>query len=365
MKNTLGNNVRLTLFGESHGDIIGVVVDGLPAGIKIDYDFIDVQLAKRRPQKAIETSRVEKDEYAVVSGIFNGFTTGEALTIIVKNSSVRSSDYDKLKDVPRPSHADFVAHEKFKGFNDYRGGGHFSGRLTAAIVAAGAIVISALKKKNIYIGTHIKKCLNIVDRDFFDVEKDIQDLNGKSFPVLDNIENEIKEVIKEASNNKNSVGGVLQTAVVGLPIGLGEPWFTSVEGAISNAVFSIGAVKGIEFGEGFNFANLTGLNANDNFTISNGQIKTTTNHNGGINGGITNGMPVIFNTAVKPTPSIASKQTSVNLKTNEVVDLEITGRHDPAIIRRISVVIDSIVAFVIADLLAIRYGNDFLNFGDK
>ena len=223
-------------------------------------------------------------------------------------------------------------------------------------------MINALKEKGINIATHIKKCGNVLDRAFNDLAKDIEKLNDSDFPVLDDIKDSIINEILQCAQNKDSIGGILETVVTGLPVGLGEPWFSGVESKLSSAIFGIGAVKGIEFGEGFNFANMTGATCNDEFYLDeNNRIKTKTNHNGGINGGITNGMPVLFRTAIKPTPSIAREQDSVNLRTMKEEKIEITGRHDPAIIRRISVVIDSVTAIVVADLLATRYGNDFLN----
>jgi len=362
MKNTLGDNLKLTIWGESHGKAIGAVLDGVCAGVKVDEDFIKYQLTKRRPKGKMETARVEEDNFHILSGVFNGYTTGEAISLIIENNNVKSKDYSDIKTKARPSHADYVAYEKYNGFNDYRGGGHFSGRITAVIVACGAILINALKEKGIYIGTHIKKCANVTDRDFSNVLDDIKSLNDKMFPVLESIEEDIKEVCEKAAADKDSVGGVLQTAIYGLPVGLGDPWFSSVEGKIANGLFGIGGIKGIEFGEGFNFANLKGSKANDEFEVKNNKIVTKTNHNGGVNGGITNGMPVVFNCAVKPTPSIGIKQNTVDFETKENTELEIKGRHDPAIIRRIAVVIDSVVAIVICDLLKTKYGDDFLKF---
>lgn len=368
MKNTLGDNVRLTLWGESHGEAIGAVLDGICPGIKVDEEFIKIQLNKRRPQSKIETSRIELDNFKIVSGVFNGYTTGESICIIIENTNTKSKDYEQMKTLARPSHADYVAYEKYHGFNDYRGGGHFSGRLTTPIVALGAIIIKALEKKNIHIATHIKKCGNTLDRDFSNDEKNLVEevkiLNEQSFPVLDNIEEQIRKEIEEVAKSNDSIGGILQTVVIGLPVGLGEPWFSSVEGKIANALFSVGAVKGVEFGEGFNFANLNGSTANDSFYYEGNVVKTKTNHNGGINGGITNGMPIMFNTVIKPTPSVAIVQETIDFVKKECTDLLINGRHDPAIIRRVAVVIDSITAFVIADLLRMRYGEDFLNFGE-
>ena len=360
MRNILGDNLTLTLFGESHGPLIGAVLDGMQAGIKVDEDFIKLMLSKRRPQKDIETNRVEMDEFEIVSGVFNGFTTGSPLTILIKNKNVISKDYSKLKNIMRPSHADYTANIKYQGFNDYRGGGHFSGRITAAIVAVGSILINALREKGIYIGTHIKKCGNVIDKDFSLDATEVKELVNKDFPVLNNIEEEIKNVIKEVKENNDSIGGILQTAIIGLPVGLGSEWFSSVEGKLANACFSIGGVKGIEFGLGFEFSNKLGSAANDQLYFENNLVKTSTNNNGGINGGITNGMPVVFNLAVKPTPSIMKEQNTINVETMENVKLELVGRHDPAIIRRMAVVIDSVVALVVCDLLKEKYGEDFL-----
>ena len=362
MKNILGDVVTLTLFGESHQSMIGATLDGMAPGIKVNGEFIKEQLSKRRPQSKIETSRVELDDYKIISGVFNGYTTGEPITIIIENNNIRSKDYSKTKDLIRPSHADYTTYVKSNGYNDYRGGGHTSGRITAPIVAIGAILIEALKEKGIYIGTHIKKCGNVEDRSFNDLTNDINYLSKTDFPVLNDIKDEITNEIVLCAEKQDSIGGILETAVIGLPVGLGEPWFSGVESKISSAVFGIGAVKGIEFGEGFNFANLTGSTANDQFYLNeNKEIMTSTNHNGGINGGITNGMPVLFKTVVKPTPSISKTQNSINLQTLTEEKLEIVGRHDPAIIRRMAVVIDSVTAIVISDLLAIRYGNNFFN----
>lgn len=362
MKNTLGDNVRFTLFGESHGEVIGGVLDGISAGVKIDEDFIKSQLQKRRPQKGIETTRVEEDNFKIISGVFNGYTTGESICILIENANVKSKDYDSIKDTPRPSHADYVAHEKYHGFNDYRGGGHFSGRMTAVIVAVGAILIKALETKNIFIGSHIKKCGNILDRDFsIDCLEEVISLKDKSFKVLNDVEKDMFDAIEQVRLQNDSIGGIIQTAIVGLPVGLGQPWFSSVEGKIANALFSIGGIKGVEFGAGFDFSNMFGSTANDELYVENNIVKTKTNNNGGINGGITNGMPVVFNSVVKPTPSISRTQNSVDLKSMENVEMVINGRHDPAIMRRVAVVIDSITALVISDLLITRYGEDFLS----
>lgn len=361
MSNSIGKSVVLTLFGESHGPYIGVVIDGLSAGLVVDHEFINLQLAKRRPTLAIETSRVEKDNYEIISGVMNGYTTGMPLCIIIPNENVRSNDYEKNHGLARPSHADYVAHMKYHGFEDYRGGGHFSGRLTAGIVAAGAICLDALKKKNILIGTHILRCGKVYDTNFNDVEEEINLINNKDFPVISNCEKEMADEIFKVKMDNDSIGGIIQTAICNLPVGLGEPWFDSFEGIISNALFSIGGIKGVEFGAGFGFADLTGSTANDSFTYKLGKVVTKTNNSGGINGGITNGMPVIFNSVVKPTPSISKPQETIDFINETDATLEIVGRHDPAIIRRLCIVVTSLVAVVVCDILTQTYGKDYLN----
>lgn len=353
MGNTYGHNIKLTLFGESHGEAIGAVIDGLKAGIEVDREFIKSQLSKRRPAGKISTARQETDEFSILSGVFNGKTTGTPVTIVIQNKDTKSKDYGDIMYLPRPSHADYTGYVKYDGFNDYRGGGHFSGRVTAAIVAAGAIVISYLEKMGIKIFTHISKCAGVQDRDFNDFDKDYDILKGLDFPVLDEDKaKEMREKIESVASDGDSVGGILQTAVTGLPAGIGEPWFDTFEGVLAKGLFSIPAVKGVSFGLGFGFADATGSAVNDAFYMDNGEIKTKTNNNGGINGGITNSMPVIINTCVKPTPSIYKEQETVNMKTKENTTLTIQGRHDPAIIHRAAVVVDSITAFATADMLS-------------
>ena len=365
MKNTFGQSVLTTVFGESHGQAIGVVIDGLAPGITVDNEFIEKQLSRRRPQKKTDTPRQEKDKYQIVSGVFEGKTTGTPICIIIPNEDTKSKDYSEMKSLARPSHADYTAYCKYHGFEDYRGGGHFSGRITAGLVAGGAIAIKALENLGIKVGTHILKCKDVFDRDFESYESDIDSLYNKSFPVLSNCEDEMTAVITNASENKDSAGGVLQTAIIGMPAGVGEPWFDSIESVLSHALFSIGGIKGVEFGKGFELSSMLGSEANDSFAIENGKIVTKTNNNGGINGGITNGMPIIINCAVKPTPSIAKAQETVDFKAMENATLEIKGRHDPAIIRRVAVVIDSVIALALCDILAQRYGTDVFTKGIK
>ncbi len=358
MKNTFGNNVTLTLFGESHGEEIGAVLDGLSPGIPVDEDFIRHQLALRRPQGKISTARVEADAFRIVSGVFEGHTTGTPICILIPNTNTRSGDYSK--GLPRPGHADYTAECKYHGFQDYRGGGHFSGRITAAIVAAGAIAISALRQNGTLIGTHISSLAGIADRPFDHINADLETLGDMNFPVLsERAGMAMRTAIEAAAAEGDSVGGVLETAVTGLPAGIGEPWFDTVEGLLAHALFSVPAVKGVEFGEGFGFADLRGSQANDPLRMENGRVVTTTNHNGGINGGITNGMPLMFRCVIKPTPSIFKEQKTIDFATMQNATLSLKGRHDPAIIHRARVVVDSVTALTLCDLLATRFGTDF------
>ena len=352
MKNTFGNNISVTIFGESHGSDIGIVLDGLEPGIKIDRDYINFHLTQRRPVGSISTPRSEKDPYKICSGLFNETTTGTPLCIIIPNENTHSSDYSATKDLARPGHADFTANEKYNGFQDYRGGGHFSGRITAALVAGGAIIQKHLENQGIYIGTHIKRCACIDDIEFTNYKNDIDLLNSKLFATLDDKKGtQMQEAIKAAASDNDSVGGILETVIIGLPTGLGDPWFDSFESMLSHAIFSIPGIKGIEFGAGFSIADMKGSVSNDPFRIDNGKVITTTNNNGGINGGISNGMPVLFRCAVKPTPSIFKEQDTINFKEYQNSTISLKGRHDPAIIHRARVVVDSVAAIVAYDML--------------
>lgn len=362
MKNTFGQSVILTLFGESHGGAVGGILDGLAPGLTVDEGKIAALLARRRPTLGTDTARQERDLFQILSGVFQGKTTGTPLTIVIPNENTRSRDYQY--GLARPSHGDYAAFCKYHGWEDYRGGGHFSGRITAALVAAGGILLPALEALDIRIGTHILRCGEISDRSFSDPEAEISALQAARFPVLDDRAGEAMiQRILAAKEAQDSVGGVTQTGVFGLPAGLGEPWFDSVEGLLSHAMFSLGGVKGIEFGAGFALADQTASQCNDAFRMEAGRVVTRTNHNGGINGGITNGMPVLFQCAVKPTPSISRPQETVDFTKMEDAELTIHGRHDPAIIRRICPVMDSVTALVICDLLAQRYGTDVLKTG--
>ena len=361
MKNTFGNSVSVTIFGESHGSEIGVVLDGLAPGIQVKEDEIAEKLRLRRPSGSISTKRVEPDHFRIVSGVFNGATTGTPVCILIPNENTKSKDYSGTRSLARPGHADYTAYCKYHGFEDYRGGGHFSGRITAALVAAGAIALSALEGKGILIGTHIARCAGIPDRGFMDLQEDIRNLSGTGFAVLDNeAAVKMREAMEQAAKEGDSVGGILETAVTGLPAGIGEPWFDSLESVLSHALFSIPAVKGVEFGDGFALSDLRGSDANDYFAVQDGRITTRTNHNGGINGGISNGMPLLFRCAVKPTPSIYKEQDTADFFTRIEKKIVISGRHDPAIVHRARIVADCVTALVLCDVLAQRYGTDYL-----
>ena len=361
MKNTFGNQISITLFGESHGKAIGAVLDGVPSGIAVDEAFIARQMEKRKGINSISTPRREVDAVKILSGVFDGRTTGTPICFMVENTDIKSKDYSLTKDLARPGHADYTAEKRYGGFQDYRGGGHFSGRLTAPLVAAGALALSMLREKGIEIATHISSCGEIKDREFGNLAEDIRQLENLSFPVLsEKAGKEILSYIEKAKKEGDSVGGTLTTVVTGMPAGVGEPWFDSVESMLSHGLFSIPGVKGVEFGKGFGFAEMMGSDANDEFTVVDGEIVTVTNNNGGINGGITNGMPILFRCAVRPTPSIFKEQTSVRLSEMKEENLRIEGRHDPAIIHRVRAVVDAAAAIAVADMLAVRYGTDYL-----
>lgn len=360
MRNTFGNNISVTLFGESHGDAIGAVLDGLGAGIRIDIDNVEKRLAQRRPHGAISTARHEADTPIFLSGVRDGVTTGTPITVIFENRDTRSRDYSMFKDTPRPSHADYVAAVKYGGHQDERGGGHFSARLTAPIVAVGAILESVLADKGIRIGTHIKSLHGVSDRDFSSYNDDIKTLSDKLFPVLDGeAEKRMTDEILAAASLGDSVGGVLECAAVGVPAGVGEPWFDSLESTLSHLLFSIPGIKGVEFGLGFGFADKFGSEANDSFVTDGKSVFTETNNNGGINGGISNGMPIVFRVAVRPTPSIYKEQNTVSLSRMENTVLKITGRHDPAIIHRARAVVDAVTAIALADALVTAHGTSY------
>ena len=362
MKNTLGTGLAVTLFGESHGEMIGAVLDGLSPGIRVDESYIADRLAQRRPFGGISTSRVEADPFRIVSGVLNGRTTGSPLCILIPNQDMDSDAYEPLCDLPRPGHADYAARCKYHGFEDPRGGGHFSGRITAALVAAGAVVRCALDTRGIAIATHIAQLGDVCDRPFRESpEQDMAVLDREVFAALSEEAREAMiRTIEQAAADNDSVGGVLETIVTGVPAGIGEPWFDTLEGMLAHGLFSIPGVKGLQFGAGFDLVCVRGSAFNDAFCMDGDRIRTKTNHSGGINGGISNGMPLLFRTAVRPTPSIAKPQNTVDLGTMQEKVLTIEGRHDPAIIHRVRAVVDAVTALVLGDALTIRYGSDYL-----
>lgn len=358
MSGVWGNKVQISIFGESHGKAIGIVIDGLEPGIEIDLEAVNKEMARRAPGKnKLSTQRKEGDEVQIVSGFFNGRTTGTPLTGLIWNSDQHSSDYSNIKDTPRPGHADYTGFVKYNGFNDYRGGGHFSGRITAPLVFAGAVAKQILMKKNIVIGSHILSIHNVKEEYFDKVninEETLNILTNKEFPVLDDTKGlKMKEAILGAKNELNSVGGVIECCALNLPVGLGDPFFDSVESTLSHLLFSVPAVKGVEFGLGFDISKLKGSEANDEYYYDEAaNIRTYTNNNGGILGGITNGMPLIFRAAIKPTASIYKQQKTVNLKTKENDDIAVVGRHDPCITLRAVPVIEAVCAIGILDIIS-------------
>ena len=366
MKNTFGTSVSITLFGESHGAAIGCVLDGIAPGIPVDEDYIAAQMSLRRSVAALSTPRKERDEVKILSGVYRGKTTGTPICMTIENQNTYSADYQKTADLLRPGHADYTARVKYGGYADPNGGGHFSGRITAGLVAAGAIALTALRGKGITVGTHIAACGGVCDRPFSpDPREEIAMLSAMPFAVLDGAAGAaMQERITAAREVGDSVGGILESAVCGLPAGVGEPWFDTLEGVISHILFSVPAVKGVEFGDGFALAAMRGSEANDPFRAEDGRILTATNRMGGILGGISNGMPLRIRTAIKPTPSISVPQESVNMATGENAEISVVGRHDPAIVHRARVVADSAIALALCDMLSLRFGTDYLKPND-
>jgi len=359
MKNTFGTSLCVTLFGESHGDTVGATLDGVCPGLPVNEEAVKKALALRRPTG--ETARREPDDFRFVSGVYRGVTTGTPLTVLIKNTDARPADYEAFSSVARPSHADYTAFVKYHGHADPRGGGHQSGRLTAPLVAVGTVIREALSQKGIEIATHVSRLGGVCDRPFSDYEADFALVKNEAFPVLDKAKKEEMEfVIASAAQNGDSVGGALETAVTGLPAGLGEPWFDSFEGVLSHILFSVPAVKGVSFGDGFSFADERGSEANDSFYAASDRLLTRTNRSGGINGGISNGMPVLFSTVLRPTPSIALPQETADFLKNENTVLSVKGRHDACIASRAAVVINAVTALAVADLYASRFGTDRL-----
>ena len=357
MSGMWGNKIKVSIFGESHGNAIGINIDGLPSGLELNLEDIAYEMRRRAPGKSpLSTARSEDDIPEILSGYFNGKTTGTPLCAIIRNTNTRSKDYSLLKDVMRPGHADYSGNIRYNGFNDYRGGGHFSGRITAPLVFAGAVCKQILKEKGIIVAAHVKSIKNVKDKSFLDSTLDLNYLNSlKSFelPLIDrSIEESMRKEILEAKEDMDSVGGTIECGVFGISAGIGNPFFDSVESTLAHLLFSVPAVKGVEFGRGFELTSMRGSEANDEIYYEDGEVKTKTNNNGGILGGITNGMPIIFTTAIKPTSSIGKKQNTINISSKENTILKVEGRHDPCIVQRAIPVIEAVTAIAMVELLA-------------
>lgn len=355
MADIWGNQIRLALFGESHGPAIGVTIDGIPAGLELDMEEIGFEMARRAPGKSrVATARKEPDLPEIVSGLRNGVTTGTALTALIRNANQHSSDYGDAPDVLRPGHADYTGHVRYFGFEDHRGGGHFSGRLTAPIVFAGAVCKQYLHRFGIRFAAHVESIRDVKDDRFDPMLKwspALDALRSQTIPTLNpEIAARMEQAVVDARAARESVGGVIECAALGLPAGLGAPFFDSVESVLAHLMFSVPAVKGIEFGLGFENARLLGSQCNDEMAYMDGRISILTNRSGGVNGGITNANPVIFRVAVRPTPSIAQPQRTVSLQRQENVLTGTGGRHDPCIVPRAVPVIEAMTAIGIADL---------------
>lgn len=356
MSSVMGDKIKISVFGESHGEAIGCVIDGLPAGIELDMDEISKDMKRRAPGRdRSTTSRKEADEPHILSGVLKGVTTGAPLAMIIQNTNTKSADYENVALVPRPGHSDYPAYVKYGGNNDIRGGGHFSGRLTAPIVFAGAVAKQILKKKGVTIGAHILKIGEVCDTPFdknnISAEQ-LEELSADYFSTISTEkEIEMRAVIENARLKADSVGGIIECAAVGMPVGVGSNIFSTVEGKLSYALFAIPAVKGVQFGAGFGFADMLGSQANDAYEIKDGKVVLKSNNNGGVLGGMTSGAPIVFSVAVKPTASIGTAQSSVNLETMENETLVVQGRHDPCIVPRAVPVVEAVTALALLDLM--------------
>lgn len=356
MSSVIGDKIKLSIFGESHGEAIGCVIDGLPAGIKIDMNAVYKDMQRRAPGKdKTATPRLEKDIPHILSGTLDNVTTGAPLAMVIENTNTKSGDYSNLMTVPRPGHSDYPAYVKYGGNNDIRGGGHFSGRLTAPLVFAGSVAKQILSQMGVTIGAHIKQIGSVCDAvsDLNKTDKSLLDtLSSSTFSLIDETkEQAMRDEIEKARLSLDSVGGIIECFAVGLPVGLGGNMFDTVEGKLASILFGVPAVKGVEFGIGFGFADKRASEVNDQYEIKNGRVATLSNNNGGVLGGMTDGAPLSVSVAIKPTPSIAKKQKSVNLQTMENAELEIHGRHDPCIVVRAVPVIECAVALGLLDLM--------------
>lgn len=356
MASYLGERIHFSIFGQSHSPAIGVVMDGLPAGERVDLEELQRFLDRRAPGKNdLSTPRRESDHPRFLSGLVDGVTCGAPLCALIENTNTRSQDYDQLRDKPRPGHADFTAQVKYGGFQDVAGGGHFSGRLTAPLCVAGGICLQILKRRGVEVAAHIVSIAGEYDRSFDpmgEAAETLEALKAAPFPVLDEEAGaRMRAAVLRAKEERDSVGGVIECQVLGLPAGLGEPMFGGVENRLAAVLFGIPAVKGVEFGDGFGCARLRGSQNNDQFTMKDGKVVTASNHAGGILGGITTGMPLLFRLAVKPTPSIARAQRTVSLSERREEELVVTGRHDPCIVPRAVPVAEAAAALALLDLM--------------
>lgn len=352
MSSTYGEKLKMSIFGQSHGPAIGVTLDGIPAGLPVDTAVLQDFLNRRAPgQNDYSTPRKEEDAPEFLSGIVDGFTCGAPIAAIIRNKNTRSGDYSNLKDCPRPGHADYTAQIKYGGYQDVAGGGHFSGRLTAPLCIAGGLCKQWLEARGIHIAAHISSICGVSDQPFDPMDPHV-DAVYSIFPVLNFEKGEqMQKQIAGAKADGDSVGGVIECAVTGIPAGLGEPMFGGVEGKIAQIIYGVPAVKGVEFGAGFQSAAMRGSENNDAYEIKDEKITTKTNNCGGILGGITNGMPIIFRAAIKPTPSISKMQKSISIRDNDNRDLIVKGRHDPCIVPRAVPVIEAAAAIAIFDML--------------
>ncbi len=356
MSSVIGDKIKLSIFGESHGEAIGCVIDGLPAGVELDMDKIYKDMSRRAPgNDKFATPRIEKDVPKILSGVIDNVTTGAPLAMIIENTNTKSADYGNIMSVPRPSHSDYPAFVKYNGFNDVRGGGHFSGRLTAPLVFAGAVAKQILAQKGVKVAAHIKQIGSVKDDsfDFCNVDDElISKLNDSRFALInDEVEDVMKNEIEKYRLDLNSVGGMIECVAVGMPVGVGGNMFDTVEGKLANILFGVPAVKGVQFGLGFDFASQNGADVNDGYRMNGDKVELITNNNGGVIGGMTNGAPIILSVAIKPTPSIAKPQDSVNLQTMSDEKLVVKGRHDPCIVPRAVPVIEGAVALGLLDLM--------------
>ena len=354
MSSVWGNIIKVSLFGESQGDIIGVTIHGIPSGVKLDFEFIKKEMKRRLSGNYnVATPRQEDDEFHITSGYFNGYTTGAPLTVTIKNKDIKHAENNEFKDKMRPSFGDYTEHLRYNGFNDYRGGGHHSGRLTAPLLFAGAVAKLILKEKKIIIGAHILKISDILDEGFDKVnvsEELLKLLPEKLFPVIkDDMGLIMQTEILKAKYQKDTIGGIVECAAINIPGGVGNPFFDSMESIISHLLFSIPSIKGVEFGEGFNIVSLRGSQANDQMYLDGDEVKTYTNHSGGIVAGITNGMPIVFRVAIKPPATIAKPQKTVDISTKENTTVDTVSTHDPCMVHRIVPVIEGVTALAILD----------------